>query len=85
MRKTGHVLSACILLGMVLLLGGGGLRFPDGPIEECPAGYCGKEGMSHTAAEYRLYRVWDITVLIYFPVGLLALAVLNRKYLTNWR
>jgi hypothetical protein len=44
------------------------VRFPDVPFHECASGYCGKQGLPHTAAEYREFCVWESTLLIAWVV-----------------
>lgn len=79
MRKRRLVLSASIACSMLLLLVGGGIRFPDAPLKECPGGFCGKAGQRHNEDDYRLFVVWELALLTYWPVGMLALFFLNRK------
>jgi hypothetical protein len=42
-------------------------------------GYCGKNGKSHTEAEYRTERIWERTLLISWPLGIVAGIYLSRK------
>ena len=56
-------------------------RYPDLPIRECPSGYCGKEGQPHTAAEYRAFNAWQITLMIGWPIGIAAMLFLQHEKL----
>jgi hypothetical protein len=55
------------------------IRYPDLPIRECPSGYCGKQGQPRTAAEYRAFNTWQITLMIGFPIGIAAMLFLQHK------
>ena len=66
---------------VVVLFVYGLIRYPDLPIRECPSGYCGKQGQPHTAAEYRAFNAWQITLMIGWPIGIAALLFLQREKL----
>src|SRR6476659_4899602 len=70
MQKT-RSLSYCIGLVMVVLFVYGLVRYPDLPIRECPSGYCGRQGQPHTAAEYNAFSIWQTTLFIVWPIGML--------------
>jgi len=70
MQKT-RPLSNCIGLVMVVLFVYGLIRYPDLPIRECPSGYCGRQGQPHTAAEYNAFKIWQTTLFIVWPIGML--------------
>jgi hypothetical protein len=72
-------LSACIGGGALVLLLVGWLLFPDAPINECPSGYCSKFGHPRTPEDYRLFRFWELCMFIYWPIGIVALLVLNWR------
>jgi hypothetical protein len=71
-------LAYIIGLVMVVLFVYGLIRYPDLPIRECPGGYCGKQGQPHTAAEYRAFNAWQITLMIGWPIGIAVLLFLQR-------
>ena len=77
MQKT-RPLSYCIGLVMVVLFVYGLIRYPDLPIRECPSGYCGRQGQPHTAAEYNAFSIWQTTLFIVWPVGMLIMLLLQR-------
>src|SRR5258707_15532677 len=77
MQKT-RSLSYCIGLVMVVLFVYGLIRYPDLPIRECPSGYCGRQGQPHTAAEYNAFKIWQTTLFIVWPIGMLTLLLLQR-------
>ncbi len=68
MQKT-RSLSYCIGLVMVVLFVYGLIRYPDLPIRECP---------SHTAAEYNAFSIWQTTLFIVWPIGMLIMLLLQR-------
>ena len=72
-------LAYIIGLVMVVLFVYGLIRYPDLPIRECASGYCGKQGQPHTAAEYRAFNAWRITLVIGWPIGIAALLFLQRE------
>ncbi len=65
-----QLLTYIIGLVIVGLFVYGLIRYPDLPIRECPSGYCGKQGQPHTAAEYRAFNTWQITLMIGWPIGM---------------
>ena len=77
--RLRKILTVCIGASMILLLWGGAIRFPDAPIKECPPGYCGKGSGEHARDDYRLFQIWETTLWIYWPIGILILALLNWK------
>ena len=77
MQKT-RSLSYCIGLVMVVLFAYGLIRYPDLPIRECPSGYCGRQGQPHTAAEYNAFSIWQTTLFIVWPIGMLMMLLLQR-------
>src|SRR6266404_9241734 len=77
MQKT-RSLSYCIGLVMVVLFVYGLIRYPDLPIRECPSGYCGRQGQPHTAAEYNAFSIWQTTLFIVWPIGMLIMLLLQR-------
>ena len=69
-----------IILGfMALYFFGGFLAFPLAPYRACASGYCDKRGMSHTLAEYRHLKMWEIGLVGIWATGGLALYLLNRR------
>jgi hypothetical protein len=76
-----QLLSYIIGLVMVVLFVYGLIRYPDLPISECPSGYCGKEGQPHTAAEYRAFNAWQITLMMGWPIGIAAMLFLRHEKL----
>jgi hypothetical protein len=77
---------------MVVTFGYGIVRFADGPIHKCvegriylykqhPDGYCGKQGQSHTAADYASFEKWSDTMFIMWPLGIAALMILLRHHM----
>jgi hypothetical protein len=54
--------------------------YPDAPYKACSSslGYCGKSGRPHTEAEYRSQQVWERTLLVSAPFGILAAIYLAR-------
>ncbi len=79
--KLKDAMGAVIVLGMGVLFCYGWFRYPDGPLHPCtgPTGYCGKQGQPHTFAEYQAFELWQTTLFVVWPVGMLALFLLNRK------
>jgi hypothetical protein len=65
---------------MPVLFAYGAGRFSDGPIGTCGSGYCSTRHLylPHTAADYRAYKAWEMTILIVWPLGLTALFLLQR-------
>lgn len=58
----------------------GVIRFPDSPIHPCRINqYCGKQGQPHTLQDFKAFHFWETTCMYAWPVGLLAMFLLNRK------
>jgi len=75
------VLRAIIALIMFVTFFYGWFQFPDAPLHQCsgPSGYCGKEGQSHSLADYQAFELWQTTIFILWPIGMLASFLLQRK------
>src|SRR6266576_5940636 len=78
MQKT-RPLGYCIGLVMVVLFVYGLIRYPDLPIRECPSGYCGRQGQPHTAAEYNAFKIWQTTLFIVWPIGMLIMLLFAAR------
>ncbi len=73
--------SSIIGLTMVTIFFYGWFRYPDAPLHACGGamGFCGKQGQPHSLAEYRAFMVWQTSLLIIWPSGMMASFLLNRK------
>jgi hypothetical protein len=81
LKPIGNVAIAVIVTIMLVLLSYGIVRFPDGPIYPCHTNrYCGKQGQPHTFQQYRTYKTWETTMLYVWPVGLITLAFLKKRW-----
>jgi hypothetical protein len=64
---------------MFALFGYGLARYPDAPLHPCTdAGYCGKQGQLHTQRQYDQFRWWQSAFEWSWPIGMLALYLLNQ-------
>lgn len=65
-------------------------HFRDGPIHPCekdrgyfykdhPYGYCGKQGQSHTAADFKSYQEWETITYVLWSLMMLSVASLVRQ------
>ena len=55
----------------------GAVRYHDAPLRECTEhGYCGKWGRPHTADEYHAFIIWQTTLIVTWPIGILVLLCL---------
>jgi hypothetical protein len=55
------------------------VRFPDAPIHASANGqYQGKQRQAHTYSEYRAFKTWETCFFITWPIGMVALALLQR-------
>jgi hypothetical protein len=57
-------------VGMIALFFYGVIMWPDAPIKECGAGYCGKHGLVHTAADYQSFKRWETALITVWPLGM---------------
>ena len=64
---------------MFLYFFGGFFAFPNAPYRHCASGYCDKSGLSHTLAEYRHQKMWEIGLVALWGAGILALYLINRE------
>jgi len=66
----------------VIVLIYGYLRFPDQPIIPCTsgaAGFCGSHGQPENAAAYHAFVMWQQTLFISWPFGMISAALLYVK------
>jgi hypothetical protein len=74
-RRTAIAIQA--MMGIVFFYGL--VRFFDAPLHPCPEhGYCGKQGQPHTEREYKEFEIWQTTLIVVWPIGMLTLYLLNR-------
>ncbi|ESQ82048.1 hypothetical protein AEAC466_19205 [Asticcacaulis sp. AC466] len=84
------ILGGTVVFVMSAMLFGGVVLYPDAPIQKCdsdndyfyknhPDGYCGKQGQNHTEAEFRQFKVWETSMMVIWPLGILLGALLQRK------
>jgi hypothetical protein len=80
-RSWRSIARAIVSAVMLVLFAYGASRFSDGPIGTCGSGYCSTRHphLPHTAADYRAYKAWEMTILIVWPLGLTALFLLQRE------
>ena len=82
-----NFLRGLIIINAVLCFFLGVGRFRDGPIHPCekdvqylyhyhPYGYCGKQGQSHTAADFEHYQEWEDVIFVLWPLMLLSMTSL---------
>jgi predicted secreted protein len=85
--------ARCALISLIAMIMaawfiGGIALHPDG-VQRCdqnidyyyayhPFGYCGKQGQSHTEAEFRQFEIWRTVLFCLWPLGLAAIAILGR-------
>jgi hypothetical protein len=72
-----RMLIGVMLIGVLVY---GVFEFPDAPYSPChgATGYCGKWGIAHSPSEFRRFSVWQTTLLVVWPAGMLIVLVLNR-------
>jgi hypothetical protein len=77
--KDALTAAIALIMGAVFLYGW--FRFPDAPIHQCsgPLGYCGKQGQAHPFADYQAFELWQTTLFLLWPAGMLALFLLQRR------
>ena len=84
-RKTA---AAVVAIAMMAWFFGGIIMFPDAPIHLCHPGseysypdhshdYCGKQGQSHTQADFRLFQQWNESLSSVWLPGMMVLVVLG--------
>jgi hypothetical protein len=75
-RRNASIAVAAIM-GMLFVYGL--IRFPDAPLHPCgDHSYCGKQGQPHTQKQFEDFEIWQNTFFWVWPIGLIALYVLNR-------
>lgn len=58
------------------------VRFSDGPISKrTDGGYKGKQGQPHTKEDFELFNLWQNTLMVLWPSGIMALYFLSRDIL----
>jgi hypothetical protein len=75
-RRNASIIIAA-MMGILFVYGL--IRFPDAPLNSCGYhSYCGKQGQSHTQKQFEDFEVWQNTLFWVWPIGLVALYILNR-------
>ena len=75
----GPLICVVIIAGAVFSYGL--INYPDAPIRECavPSGYCGKSSSPHTAGEYYGFIIWQTTLILIWPIAMLAAFLMYRR------
>jgi hypothetical protein len=75
-RRNASIVIAT-MMGILFIYGL--IRFPDAPLHVCgDNGYCGKQGQPHTQNEFEAFELWQNTLFWVWPIGIVALYILNR-------
>jgi hypothetical protein len=75
-RRNASIVIAA-MMGMWFVYGL--IRFPDAPLHVCGDNhYCGKQGQPHTQRQFENFEIWQNTLAWAWPIGMLALYILNR-------
>ena len=91
-----RLLTYLIMAATISWFAWGIIKFPDAPIHLCdsatdflysdhPIGFCGKQGQSHTAEDFRLYDIWQRTILWIWMPGIVAISLLRATAARNRR
>lgn len=82
-KKMLTVAGVLIIIIAALILAFGAVKWPDAPIRQTPNGFVGKTGLTHTREDYELFKLWEKSLLISFPlafiVNIAAAVVAKRK------
>ena len=87
-RRWRRNASIVIATMMGILFVYGLIRFPDAPLHACgDHTYCGKQGQPHTQKEFEDFEIWPNALLGAWPIGMLALYILNRDRIrsSGWK
>lgn len=78
-ERIRNAITGCIMIVMGTVFVGGGILYPDAPIQPChgPGGYCGKMGQPQTLEHYNGYKTWTHIMFIVWPTGILAAGILQ--------
>jgi hypothetical protein len=78
-RRLAQVVIGCCLAVFVF----GFIHYPDAPIRPCGlldgAHYCGKLGGAHTREEFERFTLWQRTLYISWPFGIIGALYLRRQ------
>ena len=79
--KAKDVIGGLVALVMMSVFYYGWFKYPDAPIHECsgPTGFCGKQGQPHTALEFQQFEIWQTSLFVIWPMGMLIVFLINRK------
>ena len=91
-----QLLTYLIMAAMISWFAWGMIKFPDAPIHLCDSatdylysnhlnGFCGKQGQSHTAEDFRLFDIWQRTLLWIWMPGIAVIALLRATETRNRR
>lgn len=86
MVRSKMALTYLVLAYLFAVFGYGLIKYPDAPLHPCTsAGYCGKQGQAHGAQQYQQFSRWQATFEWSWPIGMLALYLLNRDRIPRRR
>lgn len=67
--KALHIIGIIAVIIAAIILLYGAFSWPDAPIRQTPNGFAGKTGLPHTREDYELFKLWEKSLLIAFPVA----------------
>jgi hypothetical protein len=74
--RIGLVVLSIVMIAIFFY---GVIMWPDAPIKECGAGYCGKHSQAYTVADYRSFKRWETALFTVWPIGIVASLYLRTR------
>jgi hypothetical protein len=80
-EKLRKILTFAIVLWLIGVFAYGIYHFRDAPIRAHSGGtFAGKQGQAHTYEEFQAFKTWETTLIYSWPIGIVALYLIWRKW-----
>ena len=84
MRRLLMGLAAAVVAWCAAVFAYGFVNFPATPYKPCGGdAYCDKLGRQHSKAEVEAFSRWNHVFLLSWPIGIVAIAVIQRMRSSN--
>ena len=80
-QRALNFIGVALVIIAALILAFGAFKWPDAPIRQAPGGFVGKTGIAHTHEDYELFKIWEKSLFVSFPLAFavnIIAAVANR-------
>lgn len=68
-QRALNFIGVALVIIAALILAFGAFKWPDAPIRHSDGGFVGKTGIAHTREDYELFKLWEKSLFVSFPLA----------------